>query len=131
MKATLEIPDDLYRKVKAKSSREGRRLREVTVDLLRQYVGQEGGDQRPGGVATPEVGAILIDGNQRKSSLIAPTDRTISIGTNTKIVSSTIPAVRTIASRFIRAFTLPNSKACASPRGTVGRGQDSCSGTPL
>jgi hypothetical protein len=38
MKATIEVPNDLYRQVKAKSALEGRAIREVTVDLYRRYV---------------------------------------------------------------------------------------------
>jgi len=38
VKATLEIPDELYRRVKAKSALEGRPVREVAVELLRGYV---------------------------------------------------------------------------------------------
>lgn len=38
MKATIEIPDDLYRQVKAKSALEGRAVREVTEELYRRYV---------------------------------------------------------------------------------------------
>ncbi len=41
MKATIEVPDELYRRVKAKSAREGRRLREVTVELYQHYIGQD------------------------------------------------------------------------------------------
>ena len=48
MKATIEVPDELYRQVKAKSALEGRAVREVAIDLFRGYVGQEaaasGGD---------------------------------------------------------------------------------------
>ena len=39
MKATMEIPDDLYRQVKAKSALEGRPVREVAIELFRRYVG--------------------------------------------------------------------------------------------
>ncbi len=35
----MEIPDDLYRRVKAKSALEGRPVREVAVELFRRYVG--------------------------------------------------------------------------------------------
>ncbi|MBI1732268.1 MAG: hypothetical protein HYR49_05805 [Gammaproteobacteria bacterium] len=38
MKATIEVPDDLYRRVKAKSALEGRPVRQVAVDLFRFYV---------------------------------------------------------------------------------------------
>ena len=41
MKATIEVPDELYRLVKAKSALEGRAVREVTVELYQRYVGQE------------------------------------------------------------------------------------------
>ena len=38
MKTTIDIPDDLYRKVKAKSALEGRAVREVTIELYREWV---------------------------------------------------------------------------------------------
>ncbi len=39
MKATIEVPDELYRRVKAKSAMEGRPIREVTVELYQKWVG--------------------------------------------------------------------------------------------
>jgi hypothetical protein len=42
MKATMEIPDELYRQVKAKSALEGRAVREVAEELFLGYVGQVG-----------------------------------------------------------------------------------------
>ena len=39
MKTTIDIPDDLYRKVKAKSALEGRAVREVTIELYREWLG--------------------------------------------------------------------------------------------
>ncbi len=41
MKATIEIPDDLYRKVKAKSALLGKPVREVTEELYRRWLGEE------------------------------------------------------------------------------------------
>lgn len=38
MKATIEIPDDLYRRVKAKSALQGRTIREVTMELYQTWV---------------------------------------------------------------------------------------------
>lgn len=38
MKATVDIPDELYRQVKAKSALEGRPVREVAVELFQSYV---------------------------------------------------------------------------------------------
>jgi hypothetical protein len=40
MKVTVEIPDELYRKVKAKSALKGRRVREVAAELFRGWVGE-------------------------------------------------------------------------------------------
>ncbi len=41
MKTTLNIPDDLYREVKAKSALEGRAVREVTVELYTAWLGRK------------------------------------------------------------------------------------------
>jgi hypothetical protein len=40
VKVTIEIPDDLYRLVKAKCSLEGRAVREVTEDLYRRWLAE-------------------------------------------------------------------------------------------
>lgn len=40
MKATVDVPDELYRQVKAKSALEGRPVREVAVELFQGYVGR-------------------------------------------------------------------------------------------
>ena len=50
MKATIEIPDELYRQVKAKSALEGRAIREVTIELYQTWLKQEvavGEQRRP------------------------------------------------------------------------------------
>jgi hypothetical protein len=38
MKATIDIPEELYRQLKAKSALEGRAVREVTAELFQLYV---------------------------------------------------------------------------------------------
>ena len=38
MKATFDIPDDLYRQVKARSALEGRPLRSVAVELFQRWL---------------------------------------------------------------------------------------------
>lgn len=40
MKATIDVPEDLYRKVKARSALEGRSVRDVTVELFRRWLGE-------------------------------------------------------------------------------------------
>lgn len=52
MKVTIEVPEELYRQVKAKSALEGRPVREVAEELFRGFVRGE----RPAEVAEP-VGA--------------------------------------------------------------------------
>lgn len=50
MKATIDVPDDLYRRVKARTALEGRTVREVTTELYRRWL-EEGsaGSGSPGG----------------------------------------------------------------------------------
>lgn len=43
MKATFQIPDELYREVKAETAREGRTLREVTISLFEQWLRERKG----------------------------------------------------------------------------------------
>lgn len=38
MKATFQIPDELYREVKAETARAGRTLRDVTISLFEQWL---------------------------------------------------------------------------------------------
>lgn len=38
MKATIDIPDELYRKVKAKAALNGSKVREVAISLFEQWV---------------------------------------------------------------------------------------------
>jgi hypothetical protein len=56
MKATIEIPDELYRLVKAKSALKGRTVREVTVELYQRYVGQEDASTSEAGEAAAPKG---------------------------------------------------------------------------
>ncbi|MBI2373903.1 MAG: hypothetical protein HYV07_07890 [Deltaproteobacteria bacterium] len=41
MKATIDIPLELYRQVKARSALEGRSVREVTIGLFRRWLGEK------------------------------------------------------------------------------------------
>ncbi len=38
MKATLDIPDDLYKRVKARSALEGRPIRSVAIELFQSWI---------------------------------------------------------------------------------------------
>lgn len=38
MKATFQIPDELYREVKAETARDGRTVREVTIHLFERWL---------------------------------------------------------------------------------------------
>jgi len=46
MKATLDIPDDLYRRVKARSAMEGRPVRAVAIELFQTWL-REGHGEDP------------------------------------------------------------------------------------
>lgn len=61
MKATIEIPDELYRQVKAKGALEGQTLEEVAIELFRRYVGFDQGSERGHGHQDPQ-GEQQIDG---------------------------------------------------------------------
>jgi hypothetical protein len=80
MKTTIDIPDELYRKVKAKSALLGKPVREVTVELYRQWL--EDGEaplaaagedwleafrslQVAAGTPGPQARALLEDARQR------------------------------------------------------------------
>ncbi len=41
MKTTIDIPDDLYRQVKARSALAGKRVRDVTIELYRRWLAQD------------------------------------------------------------------------------------------
>lgn len=47
MKATIEVPDQLYRRVKAKAALRGRSIREVTVELYQRWLEEESAPARP------------------------------------------------------------------------------------
>ncbi len=60
MKATIDVPDDLYRKVKARSALEGRALREVAVEAFERYLAEpEVGEPPP---SVPAERTLLSDG---------------------------------------------------------------------
>jgi len=63
MKETIDVPDELYRLVKAKSDREGKAVDEVTVELYQRYVGQ---DEEP----EPEPHRAAAAQGQRKGRKI-------------------------------------------------------------
>lgn len=41
MKATFQLPDDLYREVKAETARDGRTVRDVVISLFEQWLRQK------------------------------------------------------------------------------------------
>lgn len=55
MRTSLDIPDDLYRSLKARAAMEGRTVREVAVNLFRGWVGEEAG---AGSEPEPDRGSV-------------------------------------------------------------------------
>jgi hypothetical protein len=54
MKATIDVPDELYRRVKAKTAMQGRAIREVTVELYQRWL-EEGEEKPPAPVSAYEM----------------------------------------------------------------------------
>jgi len=46
MKVTIQVPEELYRKVKAKTAAQGRRVREVSIELFENWVNEDGAGPR-------------------------------------------------------------------------------------
>lgn len=40
MKATIDVPEDLYRRIKARAALRGRTVRDITIELYRQWLGE-------------------------------------------------------------------------------------------
>ena len=57
MRATIDIPDELYRQVKVKSALEGRSVRDVAVELFRAWVRES--TQASDGQPRPSVGELM------------------------------------------------------------------------
>lgn len=57
MKATIDLPDELYRKVKAKSALEGRPVREVAISLFEAWVSEVA----PSNGRPTSVGELMVD----------------------------------------------------------------------
>ena len=51
MKATFDLPDTLYREVKARTAQEGRTVREVVLSLFEQWLDKG----KSAGASTPQV----------------------------------------------------------------------------
>jgi hypothetical protein len=62
MKATIEIPDDLYRQVEEKSALEGRAVGEVTEELFRLYLDPDRGGTRGARKRAAAQKPRLLDG---------------------------------------------------------------------
>jgi hypothetical protein len=59
MKTTIDIPEEVYRRVKAKSALQGRRVREVTLELYRRWLDEDAGDSTSGESATKWLDEFL------------------------------------------------------------------------
>ena len=50
MRTTLDIPDTMYRRIKARSAEEGRTVRSITLVLYSQWLGDSRPEERRGSV---------------------------------------------------------------------------------
>jgi hypothetical protein len=76
MKATIEIPDELYRKIKAKSALEGRPVRAVTIELFQRWLDEDAPTATPAPVEALEAWFRLAD-ELMKDAPPGPTAREI------------------------------------------------------
>ncbi len=60
MKATIDVPDALYRRVKARSALDGRTVRDVTVELYERWLAEIGSETAIDEGDRPAAGAAWI-----------------------------------------------------------------------
>jgi hypothetical protein len=70
MKATIDIPEDLYRRVKARSALEGRTVKEVTTELYRRWL-EEGPAEPPPEPGEGDPGKAWLEGWSELGARIA------------------------------------------------------------
>ena len=70
MKVTIDIPDELYRRVKSRSAEQGRRIREVADELFRRWVegGATAAPQDPIPVVTPSQLSVHRDASSLRAA---------------------------------------------------------------
>lgn len=77
MKATIEIPDELYRQVKAKSALEGRAVREVTIELYQTWLTQAPSKSAPASAAQWVEEWLRLGEEALRDAVPGPTAREI------------------------------------------------------
>ena len=76
MKTTMDIPDSVYRRLKAQSAVRGLAVREVLLQLIEQWLGQ---DESAGSAPSPDD---VITNQQKAARLRAFLDETADIVAN-------------------------------------------------
>jgi len=64
MKTTIHVPEELYRRVKAKSALQGRCVRDVTIELFQRWIGEEPEEKAPPGSAVEWLDEWLRFGDE-------------------------------------------------------------------
>lgn len=93
MKVTLDIPDELYRRVKARSAMEGKAVRSVSVELFENWL-----DPRKAGGISPKVRAHE---SPKDAPWLAITRRHLSKGMNHDIESIREAAAKAWAAEIV------------------------------
>ena len=79
MKVTIEIPDTLYRRVKAQASAEGRTVRDVTIELYQSWLGPDGTQAETERLARAEAWlAEWFRLGDELNGKLPPSDRTVT-----------------------------------------------------
>lgn len=82
MKATIDVPDTLYRRVKARAALEGRSVRDVSIELFERWLAEA--QTGPGGVDDAERPAAAAAWLQRWDALGARIDESAVDGRSTR-----------------------------------------------
>lgn len=82
MKATIDVPDVLYRRVKARAALEGRSIRDVSIALFEVWLAEV--QTGPGGVDVAERPAAAAAWLQRWDALGARVDASAVDGRSTR-----------------------------------------------
>ena len=68
MKATIEIQDDLYRKLEEESARQGRPIDAVTIELLQRSLADDASAPGPASKPASDSSSTSADSGQRTKS---------------------------------------------------------------
>jgi hypothetical protein len=104
MKATLDIPDDLYRRVEARSAAEGRPLQSVAVQLFEKWLDVSPPPQDSGALTEPTPDELDV------APWLALTRRYVQPGMNHELDDVRAAVAKAWAGEVAENFSLADPK---------------------